>query len=325
MAEVVVIGGSGFIGTRLCIRLDSSHRNFAIVDRGISSVFPTRSIAAPVESSAFPDAVPPTTAIINLAAEHRDDVRPTRRYWDVNVGGARNVCSAANRRDAQVIVFTSSVAVYGATLGYVGEDATPNPSSAYGETKLSAESVYREWQAEDRSRRTLVIVRPAAVFGEGGGGNVNLLLSRIVSDRFTLVGAGRNVKSLAYVENVAAFLEYSLTFAPGVHVYNYVDKPDMAMDELIAFVRQQAGLDRRLRWRIPYGVALLAAGVADVVGFVAKRRFEISASRVRKFCQSSQFDTAVAAAGFSPPVSLSDGLVTTVRDLMHDGHRGARA
>ena len=28
-----------------------------------------------------------------LAAEHRDDVRPVQKYYDVNVGGARNVAA----------------------------------------------------------------------------------------------------------------------------------------------------------------------------------------------------------------------------------------
>ena len=54
--------------------------------------------------------------------------------------------------------------------------------------------------------RSLVIVRPAAVFGEGNRGNVYQLLRQIASRRFVMVGSGHNRKSMAYVGNVSALL-----------------------------------------------------------------------------------------------------------------------
>ena len=51
--------------------------------------------------------------IINLAAEHKDNIEPKTRYDEVNVEGARNVCAAAERFNIKHIIFTSSVAVYG--------------------------------------------------------------------------------------------------------------------------------------------------------------------------------------------------------------------
>ena len=75
-------------------------------------------------------------------------------------------------------------------------------------------------------KKTLVIIRPTVVFGEGNRGNVFNLMNQIAKNRFMMVGSGTNRKSMAYVENVAAFLEYSLSFQSGLHVHNYVDKPD---------------------------------------------------------------------------------------------------
>lgn len=50
---------------------------------------------------------------MNLAAEHRDDVRPISLYDEVNVGGAQNVCVAANELGIEHIILTSSVSIYG--------------------------------------------------------------------------------------------------------------------------------------------------------------------------------------------------------------------
>ena len=41
------------------------------------------------------DVLKDSSAIINLAAVHRDDIRPISLYDDVNVEGARNICSTA--------------------------------------------------------------------------------------------------------------------------------------------------------------------------------------------------------------------------------------
>ena len=53
-----------------------------------------------------------------------------------------------------------------------------------------------------------------------------------------MFGNGKNRKSMAYVENVAAFLEYSLSFKPGLHIYNYIDKPDFDMNTLVSEARK---------------------------------------------------------------------------------------
>lgn len=52
------------------------------------------------------DCVSECSAIINLAAVHRDDVKPLTRYHEVNVEGARNVCEIATKGGVRTIIFT---------------------------------------------------------------------------------------------------------------------------------------------------------------------------------------------------------------------------
>lgn len=251
------------------------------------------------------------SAIINLAAEHRDDVRPLSRYHEVNVDGAFQVCRAARAADVQKVIFTSSVAVYGFHKRAVDENGPFEPFNEYGETKLEAEAVYRAWADEDPAR-TLVIVRPSVVFGEGNRGNVYNLLRQIANGRFLMVGSGTNVKSMAYVGNVAAFLAHSLTLDPGVHIANYVDGPDMNTRDLVAHIHRCLGRPGRVR-RVPRSVAMVGGHLLDAVARLSGRTFPISAIRVRKFCETTQFKAdRVASWGFSSPYTLADGLARTV-------------
>jgi GlcNAc-P-P-Und epimerase len=311
-APVLLAGGSGFIGTRLAQVLIERGVPVRIGDVRPSEKYPSLWTACDVtQPASLEKAVAGSAAIINLAAEHRDDVRPLSRYHEVNVEGAAHVCVAARDAGVKKIIFTSSVAVYGFQPHPVDESGPFTPFNAYGKTKLEAEGVYRAWAAEDAAR-TLVIVRPTVVFGEGNRGNVYNLLRQIESGKFLMVGEGRNIKSMAYVGNVASFLAHALTMGPGEHILNYVDGPDMNTRDLVAYVRRRLG-KKGSPLHMPMSVAMAGGHVLDVVARLSGRTFPISAIRVRKFCESTQFCAdRIGPTGFLPPYTLAEGLARTL-------------
>jgi len=312
-SPVIVLGGAGFIGTVLTEQLLNRGFQVRIGDRRRSDRFPNLSVQCDVrDHNTLREPLEGAVAVINLAAEHRDDVRPISRYHEVNVDGASHVCEAARDAAIQKIVFTSSVAVYGFPASPVDESGPFSPFNAYGKTKLEAESVYRAWAAED-PQRTLVIVRPTVVFGEGNRGNVYNLLHQIASGRFLMVGSGKNVKSMAYVGNIAAYLVHTLSLGPGVHIFNYVDGPDMDTNTLIKHVRECMHKPGPVP-RIPKMLALTGGYLLDGLARLTGRALPISAIRIRKFCESTQFRADhIADSGFKPPFSLREGLDRTIQ------------
>ncbi len=309
---VLILGGSGFVGTRLATLLEKNSIPFWVGDLKPNTRFPDRSVHCDVRN---PDSLAkiakPGMTIVNLAAEHRDDVHPLERYHATNVEGASEICNSARSTGIRQIIFTSSAAVYGFPSHPLDESGPFSPFNEYGRTKLAAESIYREWAAED-SNRTLVIIRPTVIFGEGNRGNVYNLLQQIASGRFLMVGHGENLKSMAYVGNVAAFILHTLSFPPGEHIFNYVDGPDMNTRQLVTHVRSCLGLPEKVQ-SIPRPVAMVAAGLLDVAARISGHSFPISAIRVRKFCESTQFRAEKAfASGFAPPFTLREGLARTI-------------
>jgi GlcNAc-P-P-Und epimerase len=320
--NTLVIGGSGFIGTRLCKRLEGSGIEFGILDKAMSKTFGDRCQIADVRDYAALDKSCDADVIINLAAEHRDDVDPKSLYDEVNVDGAKRVCEVAEANGINRIIFTSSVAVYGfAPLG-TDESGEINYFNDYGRTKYEAELVYREWHARDPDNRTLVVIRPTVVFGEQNRGNVYNLLRQIAGGKFIMVGDGTNVKSMAYVENVAAFILYSLNFGPGIHIYNYIDKPDFDMNTLVKGVYKILGKEDKIGLRLPYVAGYAIGKVFDLAAVVTGKKFPISSIRVKKFCSNSSFETSAAKSGFVPPVSLTDGLARTIKYEFVDKNNG---
>ena len=319
-----VIGGSGFIGSRLVSRLLGGGRSGVyIYDKNMSHQFPKITIIGDIRSQINCNELNLEGAVLfNLAAEHRDDVSPLSLYRDVNVGGAENVCDFARESGVSKIIFTSSVAVYGFAPINTDESGLISPFNEYGKTKWEAEEIYKKWQAEMPSERTLVIIRPTVVFGEGNRGNVFNLLRKISSKSFIMIGNGLNRKSIAYVENVAAFLEYSMTFNPGIHIFNYVDKPDMTMNLLIQNVRHLLGKSQKINFRLPFNIALIIAFGFDIVASLTGKKFAISAIRVKKFCSNSLYESAVDETGFIAPIPILTALERVVRFEFLEVHEG---
>jgi nucleoside-diphosphate-sugar epimerase len=316
--NIIIIGGSGFVGTRLIDLLKTSERppRLRNVDKQPSRHHPDITDIADVRNR---DSLVPllkgADAVVLLAAEHRDDVSPVSLYHDVNVTGMANVLSAMDAAGVRRIVFTSSVAVYGLDKPSPGENFPPDPFNHYGRSKLQAEELLREWAGKTPDA-SVDIVRPTVIFGEGNRGNVYNLLRQIAGGRFLMVGRGTNKKSMAYVGNVVAFIEFLLNRfdEPGVRVWNYSDKPDMDMNALVSHVGQVLG--RRIPTiRLPRALGMTAGYGFDLLAAVTRRKLPVSSVRVKKFCATTEFDSTKAhKSGFHAPFTLEGGLERTLRN-----------
>lgn len=319
--SIIIFGGSGFIGTRLSLRLSQANKSFQIVDKNPSGFFPERVLNADIRKPLSLSFSEEPSALINLAAEHRDDVYPLSLYDEVNVDGAKVVCNFARASNINKIIFTSSVAVYGFAPIGTKESGAISPFNDYGRTKWEAEQIYKEWQCEDPHKRTLVIIRPTVVFGERNRGNVFNLLKQIASGKFIMIGSGLNRKSMAYVENIAAFLEYALDFKPGTHLYNYIDKPDFTMNSLVMHVNSLLGRSPAIKLRLPFFVGILIGSCFDLIAKITGKKFSISKIRIKKFCANSVYESAIESTGFVPPVSLMEAIEATVRFEFIEEHK----
>lgn len=317
--HILITGGSGFIGTRLTELLVAGRHDVRLFDKVPSTVYPDRYVHGDVrDQAALARALAGVDVCYHLAAEHADDVRPESLYDEVNVGGAERLAEAAAGSGVKRIVFTSTVALYGLNVGVPTEDSPPQPFNRYGASKYQAEQVFRKWAGDDPGR-SLTVLRPSVIFGEGNRGNVFNLIRQVQSGQFVMVGRGGNRKSMGYVGNIAAFLARCVSMGSGVQVFNYADQPTLSTEELIVAIRSALGRSAAIPWRLPYSVGLAAGMLCDGLAGLMRRRLPISAVRVRKFCADTAIDTTrLEASGFVRPFTVAQGIQRTIA---HEGWR----
>lgn len=316
MQKITIVGGSGFIGTNLCQLLADRQIPFEIIDLLPSQQFPEKTKIADIRDKESLRNAVSGQIVVNLAAIHTDDVSDVGQYYKTNVIGAKNLAGICSDKGINKIIFTSSVAVYGFAKFQTGETGTINPFNAYGKSKYQAEEQLQAWQADNPIDRALLVVRPTVVFGEGNRGNVYNLIRQISSGRFIMIGDGKNQKSMAYVQNIAAFLLTCITSKTAHGIYNYVDTPDLDMNSLVANVRKAMLGKDGVGPRLPKWVGIVLGWVADLVAKVTGRKLPISQIRVKKFTSSTSFATSKGDLdGFVAPYTLQEGLSRTLASL----------
>lgn len=215
----------------------------------------------------LPANIQPTSEdiIFNFAAIHRTPGHPDYDYFETNVRGAENVCAFAEKHGIKKIVFTSSIAPYGAAEAEKFETTLPTPNTAYGISKLVAEKVHMIWQAKGEGRQ-LTIVRPGVVFGRGENGNFTRLYWGIRGGKFAYPGRKDTIKACIYVKELVRFMLYRLEHHDhGVELYNCCYEPAYTIEHIVEAMKKVTGMKKSIPM-IPNWIIMPAAVVIGALG-----------------------------------------------------------
>jgi nucleoside-diphosphate-sugar epimerase len=314
MEKVLITGGSGFIGRYFVDRL--KHAEVVLFDIRLPD-YPSHAshvLGDVRDLKAFSDAANGCTMIIHLAAMHHDFGIDESAYFDTNVGGAKNLIEVAQAHNIRKVINFSSVAVYGhkGNPGPTDENTEPAPTNAYGKSKLEAEAILRNWALLDAQNR-LVQVRSTVVFGAHNLANVLNLIKAIDQGLYFHISERNNIKSLAYVENIADATLFGLDkTSTGELLFNYVDYPQMSSKEIANM--QAEFLRKKILLKLPLWVAVGLALPFDLAIKITGKNLKISSARVKKLCtQTYHKADKIRDLGFKPRHEMRDGMERMIR------------
>lgn len=283
-----ITGGSGFIGTHLTNLLKERFPHCHIYNLDIvenSQEGKVTYIYCDVRKPIHLEEVTVTEddVIFNFAAVHRTPGHSDHEYFETNILGAENVTAFAEKYGIRRIVFTSSIAPYGAAENLKEEITVPTPNTPYGISKLVAEKIHTIWQAKNSSERQLTIVRPGVVFGKGENGNFTRLYWGLRGRKFMYPGRKDTVKACIYVKELVCFMLYRLEHhEQGVELYNCTFEPAYTIEQIVATMNKVTGLNRTAPL-IPAWILMPAAAVIGCLG----APMGICPARVRKLMVST--------------------------------------
>lgn len=297
----ILFGGSGFIGTHLihllnkeCVKLGDKIYDLDIVMPGEEGVVPgvveknegveyiRLDVRKPIEFKFNPT---PDDIIFNLAAVHRTPGHPDKAYFETNIRGAENVVAFAEKHGIKKILFTSSIAPYGAAEQLKKETTLPTPNTPYGISKLVAEKIHIGW-AEKKEDRELTIVRPGIVYGKGEHGNMTRLYKGIKGHYYFYAGRKDTVKACIYVKELVQFMKYRMidNSFKGYDIINCTFEPAFTIEQICEAMKASTDLKGRKIPQIPGGLLMAAA---TVLGPIGGKKVGIHPARVKKLMVST--------------------------------------
>lgn len=250
-------------------------------------------------------------AVVHLAARvhrMRAAANSITEFRRVNVVGTLNLAREAARSGVRRFVFVSSIKVNGErTLPgrpYRADD-TPAPIDAYALSKCEAEEGLRE--LAHQTGLQVVIIRPVLVYGPGVKANFASMMRWLRTGIPLPLGAIHNRRSLVAVDNLIDLIATCLRQAAAANqTFLVSDGEDLSTTQLLQLLGNFLGRPARL---IPVPVPVLEAAAA-VIG----RR-----DMVQRLCGTLQVDISKARdlLGWSPPITINDGLRRTARAFLN--------
>jgi nucleoside-diphosphate-sugar epimerase len=312
--KLLVTGASGFLGSHIAERLAKDGHQVRVLVRKTSSRqflsgFPHEEALGDVtDAASLPAALAGVDGVIHAAGLVK--ARSQDEFHAVNAGGTASLLTAIREAnpDLKRFVYISSLAAHGPSEDGAPRplDATPNPITAYGRSKLAGEELTRASAVAPRA----VIFRPPVIYGPRDPALVPFF--RLARWRIApLLAGGHNHISIIYVEDAARAIAEAATAEADTagKTYCFDDGNVYSWRDLISAVEQSAGR-RALRISAPLWAFTAAALASEAFGFVTGRAVSLTQDKVNELTQRywvCSHEALKKDTGWSPRVDIWEG------------------
>jgi UDP-glucose 4-epimerase len=219
MSKALVTGGAGFIGSHVAELLHQRGHEVLVLD-DLSGGFEDNIVPGvnfmhgSINDEALVNrlfAEQGFTYVFHLAAYAAEGLSHFIKQFNYNNNliGSVNLINAAVNHDVKCFVFTSSIAVYGASPELpMTEETHPHPEDPYGIAKLAVEQELRV--SKEMFGLDYVIFRPHNVYGERQNigdkyrNVVGIFMNQILQGKpMTIFGDGSQTRAFSYIGDVA--------------------------------------------------------------------------------------------------------------------------
>jgi GlcNAc-P-P-Und epimerase len=303
---VIIFGGTGFIGSHFAEYLLDNRFAEKIILADLKPLLDERrekilrkmsndcdlkyieiDVRQPIDKKSLPMNC---DLICNFAAIHREPGHKDWEYFYTNLKGATNVCEWAGEIGCSRLIFTSSIAPYGASLKPKDENSIPVPITPYGSSKLVAEKIHIAWQSNNAVSSKLVIVRPGVVFGPGEGGNVTRLIRAVIGRYFLYFGNKKTIKAGIYIKELCHAMNWVLNnqkkIGENISLVNMTMNPAPSVKDYVTTICSVAKINR-FTPSFPYEIVYILSFVIGAISKSLRIVQPVSPVRIRKLVKSN--------------------------------------
>jgi len=251
--KVFLTGATGYIGTVVAERLRAAGHELSALARSDDAASKLRAAGIHTVRGDFTN-----PASVAAGAREADGVINLATAYDQAVDApAVDAILQALEGTGKPFVYTSGIWSHGDTGGVVVDETSPPKPAALVAWRQAVED--RVLAGARRGIRT-VVIRPAVVYGRGGGMTRPFVDSARKNGAARYVGTGENRWPLVHVDDLADLYRLALEKAPAGTLLLAVSGPSVPVKELAAAASRGAGAGgRTVSWPLEEARATLGA------------------------------------------------------------------
>lgn len=318
MTNILITGGTGFIGIHLVKRLHDLGHNLKLLVRETSDISPFQSLknieyinGDVRDIDSISKAVDNVDLIYHLAAYTRMWAKDKSVYEEVNIKGAENVAKVALDKKKKLIYISSFIALGGTPEEPVDENHESEDGVIldYAKTKFQAKKLIKEYIGKGLNA---TIFYPGIVYGPGDFNIFGQIIHDIAAKKFLGVpGKADKMGSFVYVNDVvnslASVIERDDISGDGF----ILGGENVKFDDWINLIAEILGVKKPRHF--PMSMALMYAGMHEAKTKITKKMPYINRPTVKMMNYNWSYSSKKAIEKLGYKITpLREGLTKTI-------------
>lgn len=288
MSDVIVIGGSGFVGKRLLKKLIENKYNVKTLIHNTTLDFNVKKFYGDICKINFDHEIHDDDIIINLVGQYNNDIS---QFINSSIIGSLNILNSCIKKKNVRIILISSISVYGENLNELSKETDePNPKTQYGLIKLIIEKIHQYYSVNQGL--DVMVLRLSTLYGPNKRTGYIAQLIRSIKNKKTTIAYnnGNQKRDILFVDDaIQGIIQGIKNLQKGFIIFNISSSKQYKIKEIIEMIEK-----------------------------ISQHKLSIKLSKDSPDEKSLSADNSLAKKilKFNPSTDINSGLKITIEDLL---------
>ena len=243
MNNIIIFGGTGFIGRSLVKKISNNKSKLKIMTHLKENENNNNKFQGNIlNKKSFEKQITDNDIIINLIGQYNDDIL---NFIELNMKGGINLLESCVKKKNVRVILISSVNVYEENLKKPSKETdNPVPKTTYGKIKLLTEQLYKIYS--ETYDLDVTILRLGNIYGyDKKGGIISNILKSIKNKKpITITHNGNQIRDYLFIDDAVEGIVSAIKYKKrGFNIFNIASGKKCSTKKIIKNIEKQFGAE----------------------------------------------------------------------------------
>jgi UDP-glucose 4-epimerase len=238
MTNILLLGGTGFIGKSLVLELEKKNSIRMMIHNSNLETTAQKFKGDILSIDSFINQINDDQVIINLLGQTTSNESD---FFTLNILGALNLLNSCIQKNIKGIILISTINVYGENLERSSKETDKlNPKTTYGIVKMITENIYKQFS--EKYGINVTVLRFANIYGPTKKtGFINTIINSILDKKITPIcyHEGKQERDFLFLNDVIDCIKNIVDFDHnGFQIFNISSGNKISINSLVLKIEE---------------------------------------------------------------------------------------